>query len=286
MTLKIAVPNKGRLMEETVDLLRSIGLRIPRSADRTLIASTNGGKYQVLFTRAQDIPEFVEIGAADAGITGLDLVRETARRVDKLLDLKYGICKLVVAAPEHGSIRSIDRMPAGARVATAFPNLTRQYFEARKKKVTIVPVSGATEITPAIGVADLITDLTQTGSTLKQNHLAILDVILESWAVFIVGSNLDRKLRGDAEDLAHAFDSVENALRKRYLMANVPKKKVREIVKLIPGLKSPTVMDLAEKGLVAVAAVVDEDAINALVPRLKKAGATGILVLPIERMVP
>ena len=286
MPLKIAVPNKGRLMEETVELLRSIGLRLPRSPERTLIASTNGGKYQVLFTRAQDIPEFVAIGAADAGITGLDLVRETGCRVEKLLDLKYGQCRLVVAAPEHSSIRSIDRMPAGARVATAFPNLTRKYFEERKKKVSIVPVSGATEITPSIGVADLITDLTQTGSTLKQNHLAILDVILESWAVFIVGTALDRKTRGDAEDLAHAFDSVESALRKRYLIANVPRKKVREIVKLIPGLKSPTVMDLAEKGLVAVAAVVDEDAVTALVPRLKKAGATGILVLPIERLVP
>jgi ATP phosphoribosyltransferase len=286
MPLKIAVPNKGRLMEETVELLRSVGLRVPRSADRTLIATTNGGKYQVLFTRAQDIPEFVEIGAADAGITGLDLVRETGCRVEKLLDLKYGQCKLIVAAPEHGAIRSIDRTPAGARVATAFPNLTRQFFESRKKNVSIVPVSGATEITPSIGVADLIADLTQTGSTLKQNHLAVLDTILESWAVFIVGTTLDKKVRGDAEDLAHAFDSVENALRKRYLMANVPKKKVREIVKLIPGLKSPTVMDLAERGLVAVAAVVDEDAVNALVPRLKKAGATGILVLPIERMVP
>ncbi len=286
MPLKIAIPNKGRLMEETVQLLRSVGLRVPRSADRTLIASTNGGKYQVLFTRARDIPEFVEVGAADAGITGLDLVRESGCRVEKLLDLRYGLCKLVVAAPEHSSIRSIERLPAGVRVATAFPNLTRQFFEMRKKKVTVVPVSGAAEITPSIGVADLITDLTQTGSTLKQNHLAVLDVILESWAVLIAGPALDRKARGDAEDLAHAFDSVENALRKRYLMANVPRRKVREIVKLIPGLRSPTVMDLAEKGLVAVAAVVDEDAVNALVPRLKKAGATGILVLPIERMVP
>jgi ATP phosphoribosyltransferase len=273
-------------MEETTGLLRSIGLRVPRTAERTLIANVNGGKYQVLFARAQDIPEFVEIGAADAGITGLDLVRETGCRVEKLLDLKYGHCKLVVAAPEQSTIRSLDRMPAGARVATAFPNLTRQFFEAKRKKVTVVPVSGATELTPSIGVADLITDLTQTGSTLKQNHLSILDTILESWAVFIVGSSIDKRTRQDAEDLAHAFDSVENALRKRYLMANVPSKKVKEIVKLIPGLKSPTVTGLAERGLVAVAAVVDEDAINALVPRLKKAGATGILVLPIERMVP
>jgi ATP phosphoribosyltransferase len=283
MPLKIAVPNKGRLMEETTDLLRSIGIRVPRQTDRTLIATTNGGKYQVLFARAVDIPEFVELGAADVGITGLDLVRETGRKVDVLLDLKYGQCKLIVAAPEHAPITSIEKIPPGSRVATAFPNLTRAYFEKKRRKVTIVPVSGATEITPAIGVADLITDLTQTGSTLKQNHLALLDTILDSWAVYIAGPSAPRQ---EAEDLAHAFDSVENALRKRYLMANVERQKLKDVVTLIPGLRSPTVMDTALKEVVAVHAVVDEDEITALVPKLKKSGATGILVLPIDRMVP
>jgi ATP phosphoribosyltransferase len=286
MPLKIAVPNKGRLMEETLELLRDVGIRVPRQTDRTLIATTNGGKYQVLFARAADIPEFVELGAADVGVTGLDLIEETGCKVEKLLDLKYGHCKLVVAAPEHSGITSIAKVPAGARVATAFPNLTRKFFKARRKKVIVVPVSGATEITPAIGVADLITDLTQTGSTLKQNHLVELDTIVQSWAVFVAGPSVKGEVRQDAEDLVHAFDSVENALRKRYLMANIPEKKLHDVVKLIPGLKSPTVMSLAEKGMVAVHAVVDEDHINAIVPRLKKAGATGILVLPIERMVP
>jgi ATP phosphoribosyltransferase len=286
MPLKIAVPNKGRLMEETLDLLRAIGIRVPRTTDRTLIATTNGGAYQILFTRAADIPEFVELGAADVGITGLDLVHETGCKVEKILDLKYGQCKLVVAAPDHSGITSIDKIPAGARVATAFPNLTRQYFEKKKKKVTIVPVSGATEITPSIGVADLISDLTQTGSTLKQNHLAILDTIVESWAIFIAGPALSKEVRQNAEDVAHAIDSVENAVGKRYLMANVERSKLTGIVKLIPGLKSPTVLDTADKEFVSVHAVVDEDAINALVPRLKRAGATGILLLPIERIVP
>lgn len=273
-------------MEETLDLLRAVGVRVPRNTDRTLIATTNGGKYQILFTRASDIPEYVEIGAADAGVTGLDLVEETGCKVEKLLDLKYGHCKLVVAAPDHSGITSPAKIPAGARVATAFPNLTRKYFDRKKKKVTVVPVSGACEITPAIGVADLITDLTATGSTLKQNHLVEIDVILNSWSIFIVGPKTSALERQHAEDLAHAFDSVENALRKRYLMANIAEKKLQEVVRLIPGLKSPTVMSLAEKGMVAVAAVVEEDDINALLPRLKKAGATGILVLPIERMVP
>ncbi|HLY74203.1 MAG TPA: ATP phosphoribosyltransferase [Planctomycetota bacterium] len=286
MPLKIAVPNKGRLMEETLDLLRDVGVRVPRQTDRTLIATTNGGKYQVLFTRAADIPEYVEIGAADVGVTGLDLVEETGCKVERLLDLKYGHCKLVVAAPDASGISSIAKIPSGARVATAFPNLTRKYFEKKKIQVTVIPVSGACEITPAIGVADLITDLTQTGSTLKQNHLVELDVVLSSWSIFIGGPSAKGQIRQDAEDLAHAFDSVENALRKRYLMANIPETKLKTVVKLIPGLKSPTVMSLAEPGMVAVHAVVDEDHIIALLPQLKKAGATGILILPIERMVP
>jgi ATP phosphoribosyltransferase len=273
-------------MEETVDLLRAVGVKVPRTPDRTLIATVNKGEYQVLFARAADIPEYVEIGAADCGVTGLDLVEETGCKVDRLLDLRYGHCKLVVAAPDHSGITSVEKVPAGARVATSFPNLTRRYFEKKRRSVSVVAVSGATELTPAIGVSDLITDLTQTGSTLKQNHLAVLDTILESWSIFIVGRKVHGETRRKAEDLAHAFDSVEHALGKRYLMANVPKRKLAEVVKVIPGLKSPTVMSLAEKGMVAVHAVVSEDVVTALVPKLKRAGASGILVLPIERMVP
>ena len=193
---------------------------------------------------------------------------------------------MVVAAPEHSGITSIAKVPSGARVATAFPNLTRRWFEKKRRKVSVIPVSGATELTPSIGVADLITDLTQTGSTLRQNHLTVIDTILESWAVYIAGPVCLKSRRQDVEDLAYAFDSVEHALGKRYLMANIARAKLKDVVRLIPGLKSPTIVDLAESGQVAVHAVVDETAINALVPRLKKAGATGILVLPIERMVP
>jgi ATP phosphoribosyltransferase len=239
MTLKIAIPNKGRLAEETVDALRAIGLRVPRSSDRSLIASVNGGKYQVLFTRAQDIPEFVEFGAADLGITGLDLVRETGASVEKVLDFSFGACRLVLAGPDNGHIRTVDDIPAGAKVATTFPNLTRAFFAKSKKKVRIVPSAAA----------------------LKQRASEI-------------------------DDLVHAFQSVQEASRRRYLMANVDRKKLPEITKILPGLSGPTVMELAVKGKVAVHAVVHEDDINTVVPKLKRAGATGILVLPIERLIP
>ena len=187
MTLKIAIPNKGRLMDETADVLRSIGIRIPHSIDRSLIVNAGDGKYQILLTRAQDIPEFVEIGAADIGFTGLDLVEESGCKVERLFDLAYGRCKLVVAAPERDHVACLDDLPQNARVATCYPNLTHKYFQKRGRKVEIVPISGAAEITPYIGVADAITDLTQTGATLKQNHLVLLDVVLDSWAV-VIGS--------------------------------------------------------------------------------------------------
>jgi len=286
MTLKIAVPNKGRLMDDTLDLLRSIGVRVPHSTDRTLVANTNGGSYQILFARAQDIPEYVEVGAAHAGITGTDLVEETGVRVRRLLNLGYGACKLVVAAPDHSGCSSVSDLPANAKIATAFPNLTRRYFEKRKQKVVVVPISGAAELTPFIGVADAIVDLTQTGATLKQNHLALLDVVLESTAILIAPPTLPAARAEDLEVLLAALESVRLAHRKRYLMANVKASGVAGIARVLPGVSGPTVMKLATRGMVAVHAVVEEDHINGLIPRLKKLGATGILVLPIERMVP
>jgi len=286
MTLKIAIPNKGRLMEETIDLLRSIGLRVPHNIDRTLIANVNGGRYQVLFTRAGDIPEYVEMGAVDVGITGLDLVEEVGEPVQRVLDLDYGRCKLVVAAPEQSRISSVDDLPKNARIATAHPNLARRYFEKRKQKVRIVPISGAAEITPYIGVADAIVDLTQTGATLKQNHLALLEVAFDSVAVLIASSKTLRTRAQEVEDLSEAIRGVQAAHRKRYLMTNVARAKLAAVTKIIPGLSGPTVLEVATKGMVAVHAVVDEDDLNQVIPKLKKAGATGILVLPIERLIP
>lgn len=285
MTLKIAIPNKGRLMEETIDMLRSVGLRLPHTIDRTLIATVNDGRYQILFTRAADIPEFVMIGAADVGVTGLDLVAETGVHVKKLLDLDFGKCRLVVAGPEAARLESVTDLPKNARIATSFPNLTRRYFQQKKLKVEIIPISGAAEITPYIGVADAIADLVQTGTTLKQNHLVLLDVILDSWSVMIAPKHQAAGPAQACDDLVEAIRSVQAAHRKRYLMANVPAKSVEDVSRIMPGLKAPTILHTSDPKLMAMHAVVDEDHLNALVPRLKKAGASGILVLPIERLI-
>lgn len=286
MTLKIAVPNKGRLAAETADVLTRAGIPVAPGESRSLIQSIHGGEYQAIYSRAQDIPEYVETGAADIGVTGLDLVMETGCEVDKLLDLDFGHCRLVVAAPEGGKLSNIDDIGQNARVATSFPNLTKRYFEGQNKKVKIVPISGAAEIAPQIGVADLIADLVDTGTTLRQNHLTLVDVVMNSWAV-VVANPAARKKHGDEiEHVVEGLRSVMAAHRKRYLMANVPKKSLPKVARIIPGLSGPTVMQLAVKGWVAVHAVVDEDKLNRAIHDLKKAGATGILVLPIERLVP
>ena len=283
--LKLAIPNKGRLCDDVLDLLRAVGVKISPHLDRSLVLNVPKSGLRILFARAQDIPEFVELGASDLGISGLDLVGESRANVETILDLGFGKCRLIVAAPEDGKIRSVKDVPAGARVATAFPVLTEQYFRAKKKRVEIIPVHGATELAPHIGVADLITDLTETGSTLSKNHLALVDVILESGAVLFANRAALAKRRAEIDELAGAFRSVIDAAAKRYLMVNVPKSSLDEAERLLPGVSGPTVMHLAGDRMAAVHAVVREDEINGLIPKLKKIGATGILVLPIERMV-
>jgi ATP phosphoribosyltransferase len=287
MPLRIALPNKGRLADGAAGLMDRAGIHVRPPNDRMLIHNVPGGEIRILYSRTQDIPEILETGAADVGITGLDLVEESGCNVVRILDLNFGHCKLVVAAPENSKFADLESLPAHARVATAFPNLTRRYFaKHRKGGVRIVPITGAAEIAPHIGVADLITDLTETGTTLRQNHLTLVDVIMDSWAV-LVAAPAARRRHGDAiDELRSALQSVLNASKRRYLMANAPRKNLTRIEKMLPGLSAPTVMELATRGMVAVHAVVEEHQINRLIPQLKKAGASGILVLPIERLVP
>ena len=284
--LRIAVPNKGRLNQRSVQLMNRIGFPVPDSNSRTLIAEFGKGRYQILLARAQDIPEFVEMGVADLGITGLDLVLETERTVERLRDLDYGKCRLVVAVPDESPATDASEVEDGCTVATAFPNLTRQYFDQMGKKVDIASVTGATEVTPQIGLADVITDLTETGSTLKLNHLKEVGVVLESVAVLIANRSSLESRKGRIDEVVSAIDSVIAASKKRYLMANVPKATLPNLESLIPGVSGPTIMNIiGREDLVAIHAVVGEDAVNGIIAVLKEIGGTGILIMPIERMV-
>ncbi|MCJ2532368.1 MAG: ATP phosphoribosyltransferase [Candidatus Thermoplasmatota archaeon] len=284
--LRIAVPNKGRLNQSSVRLMNRIGFPISDSNSRTLIAEFGKGRYQILLARAQDIPEFVEMGVADLGITGLDLVLETNRSVERIRTLDYGTCRLVVAVPDESDVTDATQIEDGCTVATSFPNLTQEYFSNIGKNVKIATVTGATEVTPQIGLADVITDLTETGSTLKLNHLKEVGVVMESVAVLIGNQASLEAKAGRVEEITSAIDSVIAASRKRYLMANVPKDTLANLENLIPGVSGPTIMNIiGREDLVAIHAVVSEDAVNGIIAVLKEIGGTGILIVPIERMV-
>ena len=288
--LKIALPNKGRLAEEARSLFGDAGLEVRATGERALTASL-GGEFQALFVRAQDIPEFVADGAADAGVTGFDLVSESGRALETLADLEFGRCRLVVAARDDGGVAELDDIPDGARVATVYPRLTERWFGARGQTVEVVPVSGAAEIAPHIGIADVIVDITSTGSTLKVNGLREVETIMESTARLITAPGFDSAAdpgRARAlEELTAALSSVLRARGKRYLMANVPRAALAEVQRVLPGLNGPTVIDILNGGQhVAVHAVVPARTVYRTIAELKSLGAEGILVTRIERLMP
>lgn len=286
--LRIALPNKGRLAEEARELLERAGLAPDIRGERALQATLNG-EFSAIFVRADDIPEFVADGAADLGITGRDLVSESGRSVVELLDLGFGRCRLAVAAREDSGIASAAAVPAGARVATAFPKLTERFFRALGRDVMVVPVSGAAEIAPHLGVADIIVDLVSTGSTLKMNGLVEVETVLESSALLIAreGVLADERTARSARELAAALESVLRARNKRYLMANVPRAALTDVKRILPGISGPTIVDVLNGGeFVAAHAVVEAREVYRIIAELKSLGATGILVTAIERLMP
>jgi ATP phosphoribosyltransferase len=285
--LRIALPNKGRLSDEARDLFTDAGLEIRAAGPRALTASL-GGEFQALFVRAQDIPEFVADGAADAGVTGFDLVRESGRALDELADLQFGRCRLAVAARDESGVATLDDIPDGARVATVFPRITERFFRERGQRVEVVPVSGAAEIAPHIGIADVIVDLVSTGSTLRVNGLREIATVLESSTRLIAAPSVrtDAARARALDELVGALGSVIAARGKRYVMANVPRERLDEVKRVVPGLNGPTVIDIMNGGaFVAVHAVVVAATIYRTIADLKALGAEGILVTRIERLM-
>ena len=284
--LKIALPNKGRLADDVRALLEDAGLNVRVQSDRALIAKL-GDDYEAIFVRSQDIPEFVADGAAAAGITGWDLVTESERSLVDRLDLNFGRCRVVVAVRDDRGIDSLEQIPAGARVATVFPRIASAFFGRIGKPVTIVPVSGATEIAPHLGIADLVVDIVSTGSTLKVNGLVEIATILDSSARLVTAAELPPGARGAIDGLVVRLESVVRARGQRYVMANVPRAALSQIRSVVPGINGPTVVDiLNEGGHVAVHAVVAAASVDRTIADLRTLGATGILVTRIERLVP
>ena len=279
--MRIAIPNKGRLHEPTMDLLWLAGLHVEAGPERKLYAGTVDPDVTVLFVRAGDIPEYVADGAADLGITGYDQVREADVDLVDRLDLGYGRCRIVLAAPDGGPIEAVDDLD-GKAVATEFPRVTRAFFDERGVDPEIVEVTGATELTPHVGVADAIVDITSTGTTLEVNRLTVLAELFESSArVFARPEGPGEK----GEEVVAALSSVVAAEDRRYLMCNVPEDRLTEVRDVLPGMGGPTVTEIAGEDAVAVHAVVDERAVFETITELRAVGAHDVLVTEIERLM-
>ena len=284
--LKIAIPNKGRLSEKIYDLLSVAGLNFPSKDERTLQITTKDKKYSIIFVRTADIPKFLEDGVADVGFTGFDIVTELKSDVDKIMDLDFGYCEMVVAVKDEDAYLKPEDLPASLKVATSFPNIAKDYFKKIGKTAKIIEVSGATEITPRLGLADVVVDITSSGSTLKSNKLRIIDKILESTAIVIARKGLSQELQKKTDSLLIALKSVLDARDKKYLMAHVPKAALSKIKEFLPGLSSPTVMTLMDdENSVVIHVVVDSDKVFESIEHLKALGGKGILIMTVDQMV-
>jgi len=287
MTLKLAIPNKGRLSERSVEILEHAGLEIENGDERRLYANVKRQDLAVMFLRAQDIAKFVHSGAVDVGITGMDLVLESGLDVVVPYKLNFGRCRLSIAVPDAMKVKTPEELPDDIIVATSFPNMTRKFFDKLGKRVEIAYIAGSTEIAPHLGVADIIVDLVSSGSTLKMNHLRELAVIAESQAVVIANRKTYEGCGQQVEEIISAMHSVTEAENKKYLMADVPKSSLEEVLKAFPGIAGPTIMNIIGRDdVVAVHVVIEKSDAYDAINRLKRMGATGILLIPIDRMVP
>ncbi len=279
--LRLAVPNKGRLAEPALSLLRDAGLDFEVS-ERSLTASARNYDLDLLLVRAEDVPEYVGDGLVDIGMTGRDLTAERAPQLSVLLDLGFGACSLVLAAPASGPI-GVPADLDGARIATGFPRLTGLFLEQHGIHAQVVEVRGAVEVTPQLGVADAVVDLVATGSTLRRNGLRPIATLLESQAV-LVARNDDEEAPRRCRLLTEMLASVLAARGREYMMMNAPAEALDRIRQLIPGMGAPTVMPLADPGMIAVHSVVERASLWRLIPALREVGARDILVVPIEKL--
>ena len=280
--LRLALPNKGRLSEPAVDLLRSAGLDFELS-ERRLSASVANADLELLFVRTEDVAEYVADGLVELGLTGADLVAEHGGELRTVLPLGFGACSLVLAVPRDAGITRVEEL-AGARIATSFPRVTAAHLAACGIEAQVVEVRGAVEVTPQLGVADAVVDLVASGSTLRMNGLSPIATLLSSEAVLVArhgGANDDPRV----PPLVDMLRSVIDARGREYMMMNAPAEALDHIRALIPGLSGPTVMPLADPTQIAVHSVVERSQLWRLVPALKEAGARDILVVPIEKVM-
>ena len=282
MKLRIAIQKSGRLHEESLRLLKECGIDISNGGNK-LKSSAANFPLEVYFLRDDDIPQYVEDAVADAGIVGENVVYEKKKEVEVLEQLGFGKCRLSIAV-EKNEVFSRGSLN-GKKIATSYPVILQEYLDNHKIQAEIHEISGSVEIAPGIGLADAICDLVSSGSTLLTNGLKEAETILESQSVLIRNKKLDAEKRRLLEKLLFRIRSVKKAKNNKYILLNAPNEKLTEIISLLPGMKSPTVLPLASSGWSSVHSVIDENDFWDIIEQLKAAGAQGILVVPIEKMI-
>ena len=283
MKLRIAVQSKGRLNEDTMELLKEAGIKVS-SSRRTLLVAARKFPMEVLFLRDDDIPETVADGVADIGVVGLNEFEERAADADIVKHLGFGGCRLSIAVPKDVEYPGTEWLQ-GRKIATSYPGILSRYLESKGVQADIHVITGSVEIATGIGLADAIFDIVSSGSTLVSNNLKEVEVALESDAVLIANKNLSAEKREILDKLLFRIDAVMSASDKKYVLMNAPRECVDAILDVLPGIKSPTVMPLAQDGWCSIHTVLDESCFWDIIGRLKEAGAQGILVLPIEKMI-
>ncbi len=282
-TLRIAVQTKGRLNEDSLLLFGESGIKLIEGK-RRLISSAKNFPLEVLYLRDDDIPQCVADGVADVGIVGLNEVEEQQKEVDVIKYLGFSKCRLSLALPKDIDYPGLAWFE-GKKIATSYPTILKAYLAKNNIKSDIHFIAGSVEIAPGIGLSDAIFDIVSSGSTLVSNRLKEVEVVMKSEAVLIANPALSKEKQAILDELIFRIESVENGKRKKYILLNAPNEKMEQIIKVLPGMTSPTLMPLARPGWSSLHSVISETEFWEVIGNLKRNGAEGILVLPIEKMI-
>lgn len=281
--LRIAVQAKGRLFEETMALLHESDIKL-RTTKRTLLVQSTNFPIEVLFLRDDDIPQSVATGVADLGIVGENEFVEKQEDAEIIKRLGFSKCRLSLAMPKDIDYQGVSWFN-GKKIATSYPVILNQFMKTHGVKAEVHVITGSVEVAPGIGLADAIFDIVSSGSTLVSNRLKEVEVVMKSEALLIAHRNLSEEKREVLSELLFRMDAVKTAEDKKYVLMNAPKSRLQEIIDVLPGMKSPTVMPLAQEEWCSVHTVLDEKSFWEIIGKLKALGAEGILVLPIEKMI-
>lgn len=281
--LKIAIQKSGRLSQKSVALLEECGLKFPNGGGKLITECTNF-PVEILFLRDDDIPQYVEQNVVHIGIIGENVFLESEKAITIVEKLNFSVCRLSLAVPKEIDYPGINFFK-GKKVATSYPNILQKYFKENRIEATVEVISGSVEIAPGIGLADGICDIVSSGSTLLSNGLKEVETVVKSQAVMVANPNLDEEAQQILNKLLFRIRSVQKAKENKYILLNSPNSQLEKIIQILPGMNSPTILPLAKDGWSSLHSVISEDKFWYVIDELKKAGAEGILVVPIEKMI-